>query len=333
MNKMNKIAIYTNLVWGGWSAENLNKGVGGTEETIIILARTLAKMGWDVTIFHNGKHGVFDGVSYKDFDEFDQLEHYNVFLSVKNAGILNEYINADKVLFWTTDIRANIDKSISDYVDQIICISDYHKKRFIQSNDVNPKKVRRLHLGVDFKELDSVKCDKESNTMLYSSSYDRGLEELLTNWITIKEKLKLEKLYITYGWDFLLGNLKHNPSGMVWKKKMDKLMQQDGIVHLGRLSREEMHKMYWKSTYWCLPLNNPDGELFCLNAVKAEYCNAIPIIKIGGGLYETVDKYVDFNNISDIDADTVISQNRGHVVSKFNLDDIIKEWIKILAQS
>ena len=37
-----------------------------------------------------------------------------------------------------------------------------------------------------------------------------------------------------------------------------------------------------------------DSELFCLNAVKSQYCGCIPIINKIGPLKETVGNYIEF---------------------------------------
>ena len=174
-----------------------------------------------------------------------------------------------------------------------IRISDWHKSR------MKPEgfPFTTLYLWADLERLDRNKVEKEPNTMLYSTSYDRGLEHLLRSWGTVKEKLKLDKLYLTYGWDFLDGMIAGNPGMQEWKKMMLKLMEQQGIEQLGRLSNDEMCKMYWKSEYWCLPCNNPDTELFCINAVKAQYCEAKPVVRRIGGLQETVNEFIDFDNL------------------------------------
>jgi hypothetical protein len=145
----------------------------------------------------------------------------------------------------------------------------------------------------------------------------------------------LDKLYITYGWDFIDKVIAFNPSMADWKRKMIKLMDQEGIEQLGRLSFDDMCKMYWKAQYWCLPLNNPDSELFCINAIKAQYAGAIPIVRRIGALQETVNEFLDWDSLlgQKVGKSTFTKSgaknNRKHA-EKFSLDIAVKEWRKLI---
>ena len=216
---MKTIRVHTNIVYNGWSAEDLETGVGGSEEKLIEWARELAK-DYDITIYHNGKHGVFDGVKYADFREFKAWEYSDIFISFKARQMLTSSISSQKRFHWTADIE-EWEPFLKRDVDEIFVISDWHKSR------MKPEgfPFTTLYLWADLERLDRNKVEKEPNTMLYSTSYDRGLEHLLRSWGTVKEKLKLDKLYLTYGWDFLDGMIAGNPGMQEWKKMMLKLME------------------------------------------------------------------------------------------------------------
>ncbi len=314
---------------GGFSAESLNNRAGGSEEKLIELARELAKDN-KVIIYHNGNHGVFDNVEYTDHMSFKPYEPFDIFISFKNREILRQTINAPKIFHWTTEIESWKPWEL-DQVDRVITISNYHTHR-MQPQD---PKINKIYLWADFDQLDSNKVEKEPNSMLYSSSFDRGLEQILSRWGLLKEKLGLSKLYITYGWDFVDQIIKGNPSMLTWKNHMIELMKQEGIEFIGKVSADEMAKYYWKAQYWCLPLNNPDSELFCINAVKAQYCGAIPVVRRIGALQETVNQFVDFDELmgqkvgqSNI-AENILEDNKIHA-EKFNLKTQIKEWKELL---
>jgi hypothetical protein len=330
MNLKKRIDFYTNLVKEGWSAKSLDSGVGGSEEKLIELARELAKE-YEVTVYHNGEHGVFDGVNYRDHLEFKGFMTRDTFVSFKTKDMFLKSIAARKRIHWTTEIEGEWKPYELDRVNSVLTLSNYHNSRMATKNE----KIQPLYLWADLERLERNKVDKEMGTMLYCSSYDRGLEELLSNWGAIKEKLKLNKLYITYGWDFIDKIISFNPSMADWKKKIMALTKQDGIIMLGRLDNDEMCKMYWKSQYWCLPLNNPDSELFCINAVKAQYCEAIPVVRRVGALQETVNEFIDFDSLlgqkvgmSTLNKDSIVN-NKKHA-SRFSLDNAVKEWKKII---
>jgi hypothetical protein len=264
---MNTIKIVTNLVYGGIDPHAYETGVGGSEEKLFELANFLSAQTdseqavYDVTIFTNGWHGDLNGVHYRDHREFKPWEHSNIFISFKNRQVLESSINADKILYFTTEIEGKWPQAQLNQVDQVITISKFHTHRM---GDAGHPKLKHEYLWADMERMAKNRVAREEGTMLYSSSFDRGLEELLACWDTVKKKMNLKKLYITYGWDFINLIAKDNPNMAKWKERMEKLIEQhkEDIVFLGRVSFDEMCQQYWKCQYWCLPLNNADSELF-----------------------------------------------------------------------
>ena len=324
------IRVYTNLVFEGWSASDLETGIGGSEEKLIEWARELSHK-YDITIYHNGVHGTFDGVKYEDYNLFKPWIHSDIFISFKSKMLLLQSINADKIIHWTSDIE---DWSALDIqnVDSISVISDWHKSQM----NVPTIDIDRTYIWADLERLDKNKVKKKKKTMLYCASFDRGLEDLLKVWGTVKNELNLKKLYIAYGWEsYDLAN-KGNANAQKWKEFMIKLMDQDGIEMVGRLTNDDMCKLYWKSQYWCLPCNAPKNELFCINAVKAQYCGCIPVVRRLGGMQETVNEFIDFDSLvgQQVGQDTFgkdsIKKNKKYVKKHFDMKKQIKKWGKIL---
>jgi glycogen synthase len=89
-----------------------------------------------------------------------------------------------------------------------------------------------------------------------------------------------------------------------------------------------MEKLYWKSKYWILPLNNAESELFCLNAIKAQYCGCIPIVNKIGALTETVSNYIEYNDFVKGKLEIIKSNN---IIPLFSWKEVVdKFWDKIL---
>lgn len=324
------IRIYSNVVFDGWTASDLETGVGGSEEKLIELARELSK-DFDITIYHNGVHGTFGGVKYVDYKEFKPWVHSDVFISFKARPMLLQSINADKILHWTADIE-EWEFKIQN-VDKVLVLSDWHKSQ-MKTKGVP---VERLYLWADLKRLDKNKAKKVKDTMLYCSSYDRGLEDLLRVWGTVKKKLKLKNLFITYGWDFWDRINKGNPQAQQWKNGILELMKQKGIVQLGKLTNDQMCKEYWKAEYWCHPCNNARTELFGISAVKAQYCNCIPVVRRIGGLQETVKEFKDFDSLTGqkVGKHTFkkgsLERNKKYIIKNFSMKKQVAKWKKILS--
>jgi 2-polyprenyl-3-methyl-5-hydroxy-6-metoxy-1,4-benzoquinol methylase len=73
---------------------------------------------------------------------------------------------------------------------------------------------------------------------------------------------------------------------MAWKEKMDKLMDQPGITHLGRISHEACVKEMEKAGIWAYPCHF--GEISCITALRAQVCGAVPVVTDWAALKETV---------------------------------------------
>src|SRR3990167_10584963 len=122
--------------------------------------------------------------------------------------------------------------------------------------------------------------------MIYGSSYDRGLEHLLRMWPDIRKEVPDAQLRIFYGWNLFVTGYADNPERMAWKEKMDKLMQQKGITHLGRISHEAFIKEHENAGIWAYPTHF--GEISCITAMRAQAYGSIPVVINYAALKETV---------------------------------------------
>ena len=69
---------------------------------------------------------------------------------------------------------------------------------------------------------------RHKHWVIYTSSYDRGLEHLLKMLPDVKKAVPDAELHVFYGWDLFVRFYQNNPASMAWKNKIDKLMEQEG---------------------------------------------------------------------------------------------------------
>ncbi len=112
--------------------------------------------------------------------------------------------------------------------------------------------------------------------LLYSSSYDRGLDILLFMWGDIKKKFPDAELHICYGWGGFDARFKNNPERMRWKAHVNMLMEQDGIVHHGRIGKQELKALRKKCGIWAYPTYFT--EIFCITAVECQADGVVPVV-------------------------------------------------------
>lgn len=127
---------------------------------------------------------------------------------------------------------------------------------------------------------------RDNKTLVYGSSYDRGVEHLLKMWPDIKKEVPEAKLRIFYGWVLFDRVYGDNPERQAWKEKINKLMEQDGITHLGRISHEACVKEMETAGIWAYPTHF--GEISCITGMRAQAYGAIPVVINYAALTETV---------------------------------------------
>lgn len=127
-----------------------------------------------------------------------------------------------------------------------------------------------------------VKCSKcgltkkKRNSLIYTSSYDRGLENLLKMWPDIKKEVPDATLDVYYG--FALYDTTpwgRTLKGQAWKQKMIQLLGQDGVTDHGRVGTDEVAEAYKKADVWAYPSHFP--EIDCITATKAMAAKCVPI--------------------------------------------------------
>lgn len=131
--------------------------------------------------------------------------------------------------------------------------------------------------------------------LLYTSSYDRGLDILLFIWSDIKKEIPDAQLFIAYGWDLFDIIAKNNPERQEWKKGVEMLMQQEGIFHLGRVGKEQLNKLREKCGILAYP--SYFQEINCLSIIEAAKYGVVPVSTKIAAIPETLNHgvFIDGN--------------------------------------
>lgn len=313
------IKIITNHVFGGWNPTELPKMLGGSEECVVLLSEALKRSGYSVFVYHTTKGPEYTLMNGVEYYNRDRTEIYNTdtVITFKDPTPFIEGAKCKTRIHWSCEVEKYWDTS---KVDHYVSISEFHKSRnsFSGSDLVIP-------MGIDTDHLNRNKTKESSNTVLYSSSPDRGLLTLLNDWNKIRKNYHNLELVITYGFDIFDKIVEG--TGENYQKMLMNLMEQDGVTFLGEISQARMAQKYWTAKYWILPLGNPDSELFCLNALKSRYCGATPIVNHIGALRNTVGNHIKYSDF--IAGNPEVTENKNYV-PVLNWDDIVNEFWKPL---
>ena len=262
------------------------------------MAEALARAGTQVRMGHPrpegaDPHGEHNGVMYYRRADFQPQARRDVLLSYREPKLwLQPGLRPGGVnIHWSVDVEPPWRPEAVALLDHYVCLTHWARARQVW---VPESLARVIPYGIDTALLDAQRREQEPGLALYCASPDRGLETLLEDWPKILEHRPETRLNVAYGWRLFDGYTRGSPAAVAFKRKMEKLLKQDGVRWLGELSRAEIAAEYWRAQYWVHPLNRPDSELFCLNALKARHCEAIPVVNPVGALAETAPPFIPY---------------------------------------
>lgn len=201
-------------------------GLGGSESAVILMAKELAKLGFDTTVYNNCKDsshsqpGVYDGVKYVDNTDAPQSkEIYDVVIVSRTAEPffnLTRYPfikNAKTKILWLHDTFCEADQYVEDLlidgkIDYLFTLSDFHTDYVLNCDhgkkrnyEVLKKKVFQTRNGAVkyFENVDLSKKDK--NHFVYNASVTKGLIPLIEHiWPKVKENIPDAHLTVIGGY-------------------------------------------------------------------------------------------------------------------------------------
>ena len=325
----------------------LKRGTGGSEEAVYHISKRMADLGWNVTVYASCgyKEKKFGKVWWKPWWSFNPRDKQDILVVWRHPGIFEiSGIDAKKKYVWLHDILKANEFTIKrlDAIDKIFTLSKWQRGLFpnvpdekfmISSNGIEPEMFER-------------KIKRDPYRLIYTSSYDRGLETLLKLFPLIKKEIPQAELHIFYGWNLWDRMHFDNPEMQARKEIILKLLKQPGVYEHGRISQEQIVDEYLKSGIWVYPTEF--GEISCISAMKAQAAGCIPITTNVAALEETVQfgLKVDSQNIyTNVDAQTewvngVINILKNPPTEKkreemenwarkyFNWDKIAEQWNK-----
>jgi len=278
-----------------WSPKSIGTGIGGSESAVIFMAQELKKIGYKVTVYASPQDdaGMYDGVDYKQWYSINQKDEFNILILWRAIGFTDITLKAKKTYLWQHDVPNNPDFTHERVgkIDKIFPLSEYQKGLFKMFDkdgtviDIPGDKFFVTANGIpEYKKDKSI--ERKSHSMIYASSYDRGLANLLVIWPKIREEVPDAELHVYYGWNLFDSFFKDNPERMAWKSKMVEMMKQPGISEHGRIPQEQLVKEFQRSGIFAYPTDFQ--EISCQNAMFAQKYGAIPVVTDYAALKETV---------------------------------------------
>lgn len=280
------IAIFCGSGIEEWAPPSTIKGIGGSEEATINIAKELTDQGYNVTVYNNcgSMEGNYRGVNYLNFYKFNPNDQFDTLIVWRNPAMFTMKFKANKRYLWLHDKPEShqFNDTILTNLDRIIVLSDYHRSCL---PDIPDAKFLVSTNGINLTDIQKTKVEREKGRIIWGSSYDRGVDHFLD---IIKEVRKTVDVHpvVMYGWDGFDKVYKGNNEKMLWKEMIEKRFKDEGIEHLGRVSHKRVLEEYGKADVWLYP--TAFWEINCISALKAQAMGAIPVTTTYAALDQSV---------------------------------------------
>ncbi|NET75551.1 glycosyltransferase family 4 protein [Okeania sp. SIO1F9] len=297
----NSIVIYSNLSFHveDWAYPSINKGIGGSEEAVIYLSLELIKLGYKVTIFNRcgAMKGEYNGIVYQPVEKFNSDDNFNIFICHRDwLQPMTMNIKAKKIGVWLHDnpkgfppIEESKRQNFLASFDKLFVLSKYHQSML--PDWIPEEKIFLTKNGINLQDFNTSSIARNPKRLIYITTYNRGIENLLQRWQEILKEVPDAELHIFYGWQLIDALAKTPlvekiPDLKNVKDRLLPLMQQKNVYEQGRIGHKQLIEELLKSGIWVYPCHTP--EVFCISAIKAQACGCVPVVTTFAGLDETV---------------------------------------------
>lgn len=276
------VIFYLGQTLEEFDSSSKGTGIGGSEEAVIAMKEQLEKKGHSVIVYGCPKE---ESDSWRFYEDVGEIESTDVLIVWRNPQSIKtqlSHIKAKYKWLWLHDTTPEV--AVNRYAvlyDKILVLSSFHRAIYPSIEDELFLITRN---GIDLSQFKK-KVERNQYKMIYASSYDRGLLELLENWTYIKTRVPKAELHVYYGWN-TADALNDDKTYASFKRHIENLLDQEGVFHHGRVGHEELAGAFLSSQIWAYPTWWP--ETSCITAMKAQAGGAVPVVIPAGALGETV---------------------------------------------
>jgi glycosyltransferase involved in cell wall biosynthesis len=269
-----------------WSGKNIEKGLGGSEKYIVMMAENMKKMtGLNVIVFCNTIETVlYNDVMYIPLNQLYQtITSYYIDICIISRYshyiplVTNSYV--EKIYVVVHDLILSGDVIInSPKLKNIICLTNWHKEYFI--NHYPDMKDKTIVIGNGIMPIKINK--KQPFKFIYSSFANRGLLPLLEMWndiLNINNNAELH-CYCDLENKWLIDN--HNETII----KIKQLLPLKNVFMHGWVEKDRLEEAWSTSSIWLYPCTFM--ETFCITALEAAISKTLVITNDLAGLNDTV---------------------------------------------
>ena len=297
------VVYYTGVALEPWGPERLETGLGGSETAVLQLARRWVEVGRHVAVYlrqapageagaggfsgGGGAERTWRGVRLLDVSRFNPADAFDTLVVWRSLEVLDEPLQARVLLLDLHDMPRLHDMSERRLarVDRLMLKSDFQLGALPAHAATHPSSV--IPNGVDEALVARVKAEVANRSeplptdegarpppqLVYTSSYDRGLEQMLRHgWPLVRQAVPQATLHLYYGWH--THELLYPVSS--WREQMRALIASDiRVVDHGRVGQPELLRA--KACAQILYYVGHWPEIDCIAAREAAMLGCVPL--------------------------------------------------------
>jgi glycosyltransferase involved in cell wall biosynthesis len=290
-----KFIFLSNPTFEYWSWRSPDDpGIGGSETSHVEMCRRIAERGHEVLSFAPVPEESHDpaGVPWRWIEDCDYSQHADVWIIYRAPELVDNLPLGTNAWLICQDIdyRGSLTLERQRKFSRIVALCEAQSQHLKALHPESASKIVVSSNGIKSEliaELIQYRIDhspdsgfeRNPHRLMYASSPDRGLLNLLDVFPRAKENVPDLELHVFYGFDNInkvieSGKDSGNHAGRV-KDAVIKAMDQPGVFHHGRMGQRELLKEWLKSGIWCHVSAFP--ETSCITCMDAQACGAIPI--------------------------------------------------------
>jgi len=280
------------------------RGLGGSESAVISMARELAKIGFQITVFNacnedDCRPGVYDNVEYLPLNLIvAQSSVYDVVISLRTPEIFANpeqfefnFGNARRLpiehydllkraklkVLWMHDTFSRGDELVqtmieNQQIDQVWTLSDFHRNYFLNCNHGSARNysILKNHVwttrnGIN-RYIESVDLtQKDPNLFVYNANLSKGLKPLLQDiWPRVRERIPEARLTVIGGYYELGAIFSQHQEKNKFESIVEPYREDPSITFTGIITQAEVAEIVHHASYFIYPCDLP--ETFSISA-------------------------------------------------------------------
>lgn len=302
-----------------------SRGLTGTDLATVMISSELQKLGHDIFLFtvhaepHN-KPNEWEGVKlYNLIERHDIIDSsFDAIISINEPDALRGVNEEPLRICWQfLNDFSYCQPDFDDYVDHWLAVCDMHMQH-LKKSAPKSEKWSVLSLGAN---LDWYQDKRVPGRVIWTSSCDRGLHWLLSQWPQIKTKVPEATLKIFYYFNYADSFLNINPNNtdhhpaivelahrVRYIKESIKKLKHLGVEQVGSISRIDMAQEISEASVFAFSVDTVAfTEGFSVSTMENHAGFTVPII-------------------TDTDCLGSIYKNSGAIVIKSPIKDHLEEF-------